>query len=361
MDDATLPPPAAAASPRTAPPAAKAARPPRQFSLEGLTGWFQRNPVDGLLVVGTFALIFGFYLFYKSFSNGNYSALTWLWSAWNAENDFEHGKLSVLVIPVLLFLLRDKLWVAAKGYSGWGIPVLIVGMLLYLLSVRMLQPRVAIGALPILLTGVTLIFWGRQVAKLLLFPFFFFYLMVPVPGLQQATSFLQLVISGTVAGLVGGLGVDVEAVGTTLTAAGQNGFTFEIADGCSGVRSLMAMTMITALYVYFTQNRLWKQVAIFGASLAFAVVGNIGRVTSIILIARYVNQDFASGMYHDWSSLVIFFPLALLSMVGFAHVVNLDWPALFRRLKTYIPQPAEPVAATAGSGDPREKSSQDKY
>lgn len=366
MDDATLPTSAGGAKPAAAAPSSSpfptAEERAKGFSLDKLVEqWFLRKPADALLIIGSFAVVLGFYLFYKAFAGGGVSALVWLREAWNEENDFEHGIFTPFIIGTLIFLLRDKLWLAPKSFSRWGIPVLGLGILLYLLSVRMLQPRVAIGALPIILIGLSLIFWGRKVSELLLFPFFFLYLMIPMPGLEQMTASLQLVITKIVAGLVAIFGLQVEAIGSTLHAAGDSGFTFEIAGGCSGVRSLMAMMMITALYVYFTQKELWKKVVIFGAGLGFAVLGNIARVASIIVVARLGFKDFAAGAYHDNSSLILFFPIALLSMIGFAKLLNLDWPGIFKRLThREEPQPAT-AGAAAGTSRVAAPKPEDKY
>lgn len=359
MDDATLPNSSSGSSP--APPSARSnpalSGKAKGFSPESLLAWFSRNPADVVLTIGCFAVVLGFYFWYRAFTGGVYSAFSWLWSAWNEENDFEHGKFAPEIIAVLLFLLRDKLWAAPKSFSRWGIPVLGGGIVLYLLAVRMLQPRVAIVALPIIFIGLSLILWGKKVSQLLIFPFFFLYLMIPVPGLEQMTASLQLVITKAVAALVGVFGIQVEAIGATLHAAGNSGFTFEIAGGCSGVRSLMAMTMITALYVYFTQKRLWKKVVIFGAALGFAVLGNIARVSSIIIIAKMGFKDLATGAYHDNSSLILFFPFALLSMIGFAKLLNLDWPGIFHRLTS-----KDAASATTAPGAAAAKSkSEDKY
>jgi exosortase/archaeosortase family protein len=80
------------------------------------------------------------------------------------------------------------------------------------------------------------------------------------------------------------------------------GINFEIAEGCSGIRSLMAMTTLTALYAHFTQTVLWKKLTLFGSSIIFAVVGNIGRIFTVILVAKFYDPEFASGLYHDYSA-----------------------------------------------------------
>ena len=142
----------------------------------------------------------------------------------------------------------------------------------------------------------------------------------------------------------------VQAVGTTLRAT-DNSFDFEIAEGCSGIRSLMAMVMITAAFVHLTQDKTWKKLVIFGSSMIFAVIGNIGRVFSIILVARFYDKKFAAETYHD-SSGWLFFPIALAAMLACDRLVNLDWGNYWKLMQEAADAPEDQVSGeTASEGE----------
>ena len=100
---------------------------------------------------------------------------------------------------------------------------------------------------------------------------------------------------------------------------------FEIAEGCSGIRSLIAMIMLTAIYVHLRETKIWKKIVILLASVLFAIVGNAGRIFTIILLGHFGFPKFAGGIYHDWSSQLLFFPIALLCMLGFSRLLNIDY------------------------------------
>ena len=104
----------------------------------------------------------------------------------------------------------------------------------------------------------------------------------------------------------------------------------EIAGGCSGIRSLMAMSTLAALYAYFNACGPIRGLLLFGSSLLFAVLGNFARVFSVVLFARFLDAKTATGLYHDYSGLV-FFPVAVIAMVGFGNVLNRDWRETFAR------------------------------
>jgi exosortase len=237
----------------------------------------------------------------------------------------------VLILPIAIFLIwyhREKIAAAPKQPSLAGLAVVLVGALTFVLAARALQPRLAIFALPVLIYGSVLYLWGRNVARVFLFPCAFLLFMVPVGGMVQGTVSLQLLVSNVVNVMSALIGVKIEASGTTIRSL-DGSFNFEIAEGCSGIRSLMAMTTLTALYAHFTQTVLWKKGALFASSIIFAVIGNIGRIFTVILVAKFYDPIFASGLYHDYSGFV-FFPIAVAAMVGFSNLLNTDWKAVWQ-------------------------------
>jgi exosortase/archaeosortase family protein len=132
----------------------------------------------------------------------------------------------------------------------------------------------------------------------------------------------------------------------------------EIAGGCSGIRSLMAMSTLAALYAYFTMRGPVRGVLLFGSSLLFAVLGNFARVFSVVLFARYVSPEIATKSYHDYSGLV-FFPVAVAAMVGFGSLLNREWGIVFSRWFATRPakaaDSAAPKAPTAPAKTPKPK------
>ncbi|HEY5892743.1 MAG TPA: exosortase/archaeosortase family protein [Chthoniobacterales bacterium] len=303
---------------------------PRDLSfgamLRSLVDYARKNALQAVLFVALVAVFVYFYGYVPLWNGGTHSTSAWAWSAWNPEGNQEHGR---LVVPAVLFLVwyhRRELAEAPKQGSNWGLLFVAVGVLMFIGAARTVQARMAIVALPFLVFGAAYYLWGRRVARILLFPCALLIFAVPFGALEQATFQLQFIITGIVGALSHLFGIKIQAVGTTLSAAadaatGVNPWNFDIAEGCSGIRSLMAMTMITALYVHLTQDKLWKKVVIFCASAIFAIIGNAGRIFTIVLVAKYWDPKIASGMYHDYSGF-IFFPIALAAMLAFGALIN---------------------------------------
>jgi exosortase len=289
--------------------------------------WIKANPLAGLLLascVATFVYFYGFLpLFVKgTFNQGACSVVAWAWQAWNPVMNQEHSKLVPFISAALIFYHRDKIRKATKRGSNSGLVWVAIGILLFVLSARCLQPRLALASVPFLVYGAVLFLWGKEVARIVLFPCAFLIFMIPVGAIEQGTFRLQFIITGVVGFLSNIVGIKIDALGTTLTAA-DNSFNFQIAEGCSGIRSLTAITMVTAIYVHLTQDRLWKKAFILAFSVVFAIIGNIGRVFTIILVAKFINPDLAAGIYHEASGFISF-PIALAAMYAFSRLLNVD-------------------------------------
>src|SRR5262249_38713513 len=80
--------------------------------------------------------------------------------------------------------------------------------------------------------------------------------------------------------------------------------------------------MLSAIYAHYTQDRLWKKVAILGAALLFALIGNASRLVSIFAVGRFFGQDLAGGPYHNISGYLTF-PFAIAAMVLFGQLLNI--------------------------------------
>jgi exosortase len=295
--------------------------------------WFQRTtdllgrePVSALLlatIIVTFVYFFGWL---HLFTNGRLSTWTWAWQAWTPETNYEHAKIIPIIVAFLIWYDRDKLKNAPLGSSRWGWAFIAVGLFLFVAGARTLQARLTLTALPVLLFGAVLYVLGKSVARVLLFPIAFLLFMVPLNFLTQSTFKLQFIETGIASAVCNLIGIHVDTIGTVVNSS-DNAFHFQVDEGCSGIRSLMAIAMFSAIYGHLTQNKLWKKLAIFAAALLFAVIGNAGRLVSVFVVGRFFGQDLAGGPYHAVSGFISF-TCAFIAMVLFGKLLNLKFTAV---------------------------------
>lgn len=306
--------------------------------------WFRGNPVKGLLLAGLAAVVAWFYFGIKAFYGMRVTAARWIVSGWSAENDQEHCW-GIIPVALALVLVRwREIAASPKNPANSGLWFVGMGVLFFIAGIRCTEARYTIFALPLFCYGATRFLIGRDVARLVVFPCVFLLFMTPVGGLVQSTVPLQVMTANAIHLLSSLFGIPIVVDGSTITFL-NGGEPLEVAGGCSGIRSLMAMTTLSALYAYFTMRGPIRGVILFASSLLFAVLGNFARVFSVVLFARFLDAKTATGLYHDYSGFV-FFPVAVFAMVSFGGLLNRDWGAVFGRwfAATASPRPdSDPI------------------
>jgi len=132
--------------------------------------------------------------------------------------------------------------------------------------------------------------------------------------------------SGISSWLLNRLGIETVRTGTAIYSSAAGGFSFDVADACSGLRSLLAMTALTAAYAYLTQRTFVCRWLLFLSAVPLAMAGNIVRVLTIALVAEGLGMDTAMRVYHDYSGFLVFI-VAVLLMLGVGELLRKLSPA----------------------------------
>lgn len=279
------------------------------------------------------AVLVWFYCFQYNAGLESASALHWLYSCW----DDEYAWMVPLFSALVLYRRREK-WATVPFVkeTPWGafLPV-AVGALLYFSGACSMQVRVVTASLPFFLVGGVWFFKGFRAARACAFPCFFLWLMIPVPGFQQATVGMQLVATQAAHWGASLFGVQTIVEGTNITSADGSWDAYNIAGGCSGMRSLMSLLMISVAWAYLAPLSWWKKLILAGSAIPLAIVGNAFRVTSIFVFAEYVNPSFASQTWHDWSGLLFFFPATLVGLTVLYSLLAGEIP-FFKKRRTVV-------------------------
>lgn len=292
-----------------------------------------------------------FIFFYSGFVEGRHSAAGWLDSAWNPETDYEHGWMIPILSGYMVWHAARELKETPLSGSLHGLWAVLAGGLLCLLAVRTQQPRIAIGAVPFLLAGLVWTYWGWVAARKCAFPLFFLWLAIPLPGFQQATVGLQLLSAQAAHWGAELCGVETIMQGTNIASADGSWDAYNIAGGCSGIRSLMALLMISIAWGYLADKlALWKRITLALSAIPLAILGNAFRVASIFICAEYINPAFAGKTWHDWSGLLFFFPATLLGLM-FLHAVLAGEVPFLRRRKVIVTRRSSTCPTPTEKGD----------
>lgn len=275
------------------------------------------------IIFASLGLLLMMYFLYPAFPTTEGKTLAgWTWYACNDKNNFLHGRFVPIAFGVMIWMAWQKTKAEILQPSYWGLAVLLLGLLFYVVAVRTLQPRMALIGLPFVVIGFTYFLCGFGIARHVIFPAFFLWFSIPVPGLEAVlTGNLQTLITRSCYHVGLFLGMDLTSSGATISIAGSS---VEIAEGCSGIRSLMALTMIAAVYSHYTQKPLWKKAVLFASSFPLAIIGNFFRIFTILVLTQMGFGEFAKKTYHDWAGMLLFFPITLAGLFLFDYLLNFN-------------------------------------
>jgi len=80
----------------------------------------------------------------------------------------------------------------------------------------------------------------------------------------------------------------------------------EVAEACSGIRSLLSLVTLSIVYGYLMESRISIRVLLALASIPIAVVANSLRIVGTGLLVQYWGQDAAEGFFHTFSGWLVF-------------------------------------------------------
>jgi exosortase len=266
---------------------------------------------------GCGSVLLWFFLFIPGYGPGReLSLLRVLYDSWNEETRYEHGVMFPFIILGLLIYHWKNIIASIRQGEWQGLLLVGFGCLLFIISHRVIQWRVGVASLPFMVSGLIWYLCGRKTFLLTAFPVFYLWLSIPVPDIQQATVPLQNISVSMAQSICKIFGVGTYASGAVIYSTTQKWNPLTIDEMCSGIRSLMALLMISCAWAYLAPMNLWKRALLIFSALPIAILGNGLRVASIFIIAEYGNPQFAEKTWHDHSGLLLFYPISLLMMMG---------------------------------------------
>lgn len=271
---------------------------------------------------------------YTYHTQGHYSALSW-WIP-KGEHIFSEMNLVPFISIFLLFTAWKKRHEVKLQKSAWGLFWLAFGALLGLAAVQTHQPRIALASFSTMVTGLVWCYWGWRFTLRCAFPLYFLLLMGIPPSLEQSTVGLQIISTKLANWGASLFGIETIVDGTSISSVSGKWDSFNIAGGCSGLNSLKTLLLISFPWAYLADNlRLWKRITLIICSIPLAIISNAFRITSIFILAEYVNPVFAGKTWHDWSGLALFFPASLLGLF-LVHSLLVGEVAFLKRRRTVI-------------------------
>ena len=168
----------------------------------------------------------------------------------------------------------------------------------------------------IVLTGIVLFLLGWKHFEVLLFPITFLMFMIPIPSilLQKITFPMQLFASNVAEFSLWAMGVPVLREGNIIHLASTS---LEVAEACSGIRSLISLLALGTVFAYFSKKLFWERAVLILSCFPIAILVNALRVSATGVLANYYGMSVAEGFFHGFSGYLLFLvAFALLLLLG---------------------------------------------
>jgi exosortase len=224
---------------------------------------------------------------------------------WSSDDNYSHGYFVIPLAAYFAWERREALRSAPRQPTAAGAALAAVSLLLFVagtLGAELFLTRVSLVGV---LAGSVLFVWGRAPFRLLLFPMAFLLLMIPLPAIvfNQIAFPLQLLASQVGETAIAAAGVPVLREGNVLHLPAR---TLEVAEACSGIRSLVSLLMLAIVLGCFTEPRMPARVLLVAAAVPIAILANAARVAGTGLVAEWVSPAAADGFFHSFSGWLIF-------------------------------------------------------
>lgn len=238
---------------------------------------------------------------------------------WIHDDNYSHG---FLIIPISIFLLyrqrKELLFPAPASRTGFLFFVLgCIGLLFGMAASEYFTTRFS---LVLTISGLALYYLGDLNFRKVWFAFFFLLFMIPIPAViyYSATMPMQLFASKTTNVILHFIGVPSAREGNLIFLPA---YTLEVAEACSGLRSLVTLLALAALTGHLTLRGKIRPILLFIMAIPVAIVVNIIRLVITAVGAYAISPKLAEDFLHELSGIMVFI-IALAIMIAMAAILR---------------------------------------
>lgn len=239
--------------------------------------------------------------------------------AWSTDDNYSHG---FFIVPLAAYFAWERRAQFDRAPVRPAIPgMVVVALSLMLLVAGTLGSEMFLSRASLIgvAAGSILFLGGWARLRVLAFPLLFLLLMIPLPALifNKIAFPLQLLASHVGEYAISSMEIPILREGNVLILANA---TLEVAEACSGIRSLVSLFTLGIVFGYFADRRLWVRSFIALSAIPVAIFANGLRVASAGVAAHNYGTAGVEGLFHEFSGWVVFV-IAFLMMLALQRLV----------------------------------------
>ena len=244
------------------------------------------------------------------------SVLRLLVAQWWTDPNYGHGFFVPLFSGYILWHQRERWTKSEIEPSNFGLLVMLGAVALLFIGSLGAELFTSRFSLLVLIAGIILFLAGWKMLRAVVFPLAFLIFMIPIPVIiyNQITFPLQLIASRLATVWLEVVGVPVLRDGNVLVLSN---FSLEVAEACSGIRSLMSLIALAVAYGHLAESRRWVRYVLVVLMVPSAIVTNAMRIMGAGVLAHKFGPQAAEGFLHQFSGWVVF--LATLVLIFLCH------------------------------------------
>lgn len=251
------------------------------------------------------ARIFVWILLVASFFSIYYPVFSGLVQVWSSSDDYSHGFLIIPLSAYMIWQNRNILSVQSIDGSWFGLFLALLSLLIFLIgkfgSIITLLPV----SMVLFVWGTVLFLFGFKLFRLCFFPLFFLLFMIPAPSqiYTALTNPLQVIVTKVTVAMASMMGVLVYREGNVIHLPDMS---FQVVQACSGLRSIMMMLTLGAIFGYFSLRSPFMRIILITAGIPIAIIVNIFRVFFMVIAYNYFKFNLTEGTPHTILGLLVF-------------------------------------------------------
>ncbi len=237
-----------------------------------------------------------------------------------ADTYYSHGFLIPPIFLYLIWMKRKELKTAKIAPSNIGlfllIPALLAHLLAYLLEINFISGFSFI----VVMFGLSLYLFGQDTTRKMAFPILFLIFMIPLPQvLIIGISFRMKIWAAQAAtAIINIMGIPAVRNGSVVYLPNT---ALTVGDPCSGLRSLISLTALGALYAYLAKIQTARKFILFLVSIPLALLANVIRIVLLLIVAFVYGSKVATGKFHDFSGFLLF-AIALIGLIIVGRILS---------------------------------------
>lgn len=313
--------------------------------------------VSALLIAAICVVLYGLFPYSAGYNDARVSVLTFAYHMWSLD-DWNYCYLVPFIVGVIVYLDRERLLPLRAEGARIGLPIIAVAAFIFWFGYEADIIYFGYVSAQMMVAGLIIYFLGWRWMMGLAFAWMFAAFMWPLLFLTDTISFpLRQVMSKASVMVLNIVGVPSLLEGTAIRSAPDALthrpvgalFNVDVAYACSGIRSLFALMMVSAVWAHFAVDGPIRKWIIFLSSAPLAVLGNLCRILILTFGTIGLGSEIAIGAndhpsaFHEGAGYVIF-AVALVGLMAITKLVNLDWKALLDKFR-HLSGPSGPRRA----------------